>query len=760
MRRFSILISRYVLQAVLPYFVFTWLLLSVILFVQQASRFSDVLFNTALPSSLVWQLTIALIPNVIAFTCPIAALVGVIIGLSRMQGDSEMVTIRAAGVGNIQIAIPLIILGIVLSLFAFLVNLAGVPIAARMVRQVALKAALHKLESPIEPGVFNTEINDLTIYVKRGNLETGIWENIFVQQEDEVNDQLRLITAKQGRIDSKGEDTEIVLNSATITTFDRNNENKISLENVRDLRLVVQTKRGELIKRLTKTKESQEEMGLQELAQFARKSKGRTQTEAYILWQRRVLLSITPLLFVLLGMALVLKINRGGRGFGIFLALVSLAFYYLLTLLGEQLARTGAINVFLTAAIPLASIFAAIIFLFISQRLSITRSFSLGSILELSKSRDSAKKVSVKSTYIDFTTGILDFDLIWNLVKHYILTLSFLIMIFLIFTVFELWKFAGTMDNGVVLLLKYLFFLVPFIYVQVAPSSLMIATLATYVIKSRQNEIVSWTAAGQSVYRLLLPCFVLMGGIGILNLIFQESILTHANRTQDSLLAQIRSRNAILNRNGKYWISSKDTFYSFENKGASDNEIKMVKNLRIYQFDSEKFQLTSFLAVDRAAWDNNKIKFLTTGKRTVWNEGKITTISVANFEIEESYNPFKRTITKPNHLSIFETTKKLQNTRSENERRNYLISLQKKYSTAFLPFIITLFTAPFALSLSRKGTVVTLGYAVAFWLVFMGATKVLEQFGSSGFISPFLAVWSPLVLFTILGLFLMTRIKT
>ena len=118
MRKFSFLLSRYVLQAVLPYFVFTWLLLSVILFVQQASKHSDLLFNATVSSSLVWQLAIALIPTVISFTCPLAALVGVIIGLSRMQGDSEMVTIRAAGVGNIQIVLPVVLLGIVLSVFA------------------------------------------------------------------------------------------------------------------------------------------------------------------------------------------------------------------------------------------------------------------------------------------------------------------------------------------------------------------------------------------------------------------------------------------------------------------------------------------------------------------------------------------------------------------------------------------------------------------------------------------------------------------
>ena len=156
MKRSSWLISRYLIQAILPYFIFSWLLLTVILFAQQASRFSDIFFSVNIPSNLVWQLTLALVPNVVAFTCPMAILVGTIIGLSKMQGDSELVAIRAAGIGNLQITIPILILGVLLSFFAFFVNLRGVPFAAQMVRQVALKTAIQKLESPIEPGVFNT----------------------------------------------------------------------------------------------------------------------------------------------------------------------------------------------------------------------------------------------------------------------------------------------------------------------------------------------------------------------------------------------------------------------------------------------------------------------------------------------------------------------------------------------------------------------------------------------------------------------------
>src|SRR6476660_6862469 len=101
MKLMAAIISKYIIRTIVPYFIFAWLLLSVILFVQQAGRYSDIFFSVNIPAELVWQLTIALVPNVIAFTCPMAILVGTIIGLTKMQGDSELVAMRAAGVGTV-----------------------------------------------------------------------------------------------------------------------------------------------------------------------------------------------------------------------------------------------------------------------------------------------------------------------------------------------------------------------------------------------------------------------------------------------------------------------------------------------------------------------------------------------------------------------------------------------------------------------------------------------------------------------------------
>jgi len=762
MKRVSWLISKYLIQAILPYYVFSWLLLSVILFVQQASRFSDIFFSVNIPKNLVWQLTIALVPNVIAFTCPMAVLVGVIIGLSRMLGDSELIAIRSAGVGNFQITIPIVFLGITLSFFTFLINLYGVPFAARIVRQVALQTALYKLESPIEPGVFNSEINGYTIYIKNGDLEKGTWEKIFIYNEDKTTGEARLITSKSGRIDTKDESSELVLQNAVVSTFSTRKETtKFVSENVGQFRVAIKTKRGEIIDKLTATEGTPDELGLLELAQYARGKEGKEKIEAQILWQRRIILSITPLIFALLGTALVLRFNRGGRGLGIFLALIGLVIYYLITLLGEQLARTNQINVFTASLFPILISSLVISWLFLSNKISLSKSFSNLSNQHRENLPVANQGSDVKKNfYFHLTTGILDFDIIRNLLKYFSLTVFFLTAIYMIFTAFELWKFAGEINNGLWLLAQYLFFLLPFIYLQLAPSALMIATLATFVIKSRQNEIVSWTAAGQSVYRLLLPCFSLMIMLGAVNFGIQEFIAPRSNVVQDELRSRIRSRGIVANKEGKYWVANRKRIFSFELVGDKTEFNKRVKNLSIYEFSNDETRLQAIYRTPEAIWEKDKIRFLGSAEKQVLTDGKIETVQISNGEIDEAANPFNNFNEKPSHLNRRQTQEQIAASESETERRNLEVALEKKYTTLFLPFVITLFTAPFALSLSRKGRVVTVGYAVGVWLLYMGVTITFEQFGLNGYIPPRFAVWSPLFLFSIIGVFLISRVRT
>ncbi len=772
MKRLGWIISRYLVATIAPYFLFSWLLLSVILFVQQASRYSDIFFSVNIPPELVWQLTVALLPNVIAFTCPMAMLVATIIGLTKMQGDSELVAIRAAGVGNLQIALPIVIFGIVLSVFAFAVNFRGVPLAAALVRRVALQTAIKKLESPIEPGVFNSEVAGFTIYAKGGDVETGRWTNIFIYSEDKANQSTRVITSRSGRIDTLDQTSELVLENANVTTLPATpGTGKYVTETIGDLRLSIRTTRSDLIDRLSRSEVTSEEMGLQQLSEFAATATGQERIEAELIWQRRILLSVTPLIFCLLGTVIVLRFNRGGRGFGVLAALFVLIGFYLLAFLGEQLARIGLISVSIGGLIPIAGSIVVIFWFGLSRRME------MGSFLyervgkALSKLRPPTHKITFGNFFVDLTTGLRDFDIVRNLIKNFLLTVVFLAAIFLIFTAFELWRFAGMIEGGTTLLLRYLFYLLPFVYIQISASAAMIATLSTYVIKSRNNEIVTWTSSGQSVYRLLLPCFLLAALLGGVNWLIQERILPRANQLQESTRSLIRNKGVTPTSKGRQWAAIGDRIYSFDlapgtrASSASDNEKRdgcpgCMPNLAIYEFAPDGQRLQSLYRGENAVWREGIILFNGPVEESTLSGDRIRTTNLPSGELAEASNPLEEIRVKPTQVNTFDLKRQIASADSDVEKRNSEVALHKKYSTLLLPFVTVLFTASFALSLSRKGKAAAIGYAVGLWLLFTGTSTMFEQFGLNGMLAPAVAVWAPPAFFALVGIYLLSRIRT
>ena len=768
--KFGRIISWYLVRAVVPYFLLSWLILSVILFLQQGGRYSEIFFNPNLPTTFLWQLAIALIPNVIAFTCPMAVLVGVIIGLSRMQNDNELVAIRASGVGNFAAMLPILGLGVLLSLISIAVNIFGVPFASRVVRSIALQTAVYKLESPIEPGAFNTDVAGVTIYVRGANLETGRWEDVFVFSESPDNGGVRLITSKRGRIDSKGQDSELVLEDALVSTLATGvSEKSIVSENIGEVRIAINTRRDELVGKLSEVQPSLEELGLWELVTFTGSSTGRERVEAQILIIRRVVLSIAPILFCILGASIVLRFDRRGKGFAAAAALICLVGYFLLTFAGEQLARSGTIGVVFGGLLPVLAVIVTIILLNLnlpSRRLQggsewIERSFArLGSLRE---------RVVRKNAVVDITTGIRDFDLVITLLKYYALTVLFLTAIFIVFTAFELWRFAGVMANGTWLLSEYLVYLIPFIYIQIAPTAAMISILATFVIKSRQNEVVTWLATGQSIFRLLFPCFLLMLILGFLNFAIQETLTPWTNRLQDELRTTIRSKGITGSRNRKLWVASGNRIVSHEqDPSASDNETSSpsdcrtrcsVQNVTIYEFAADKARLQTVYRISDAVWDDGT---LTVNSGTMYELGadRVAEKSLGNTSLPVERQAITGADLRPSQMSASETGSRLKSASSESVRRTLAVALEKKYTTLVLPFVVAIFTAPFALGLRRKGRVSTIGYAVGLWFVFVAVSSTMEQLGLNGTLPPAIAVWSPLVLFTMIGIYMISKVRT
>src|SRR3989440_6800178 len=160
------LIERYVLRTIFPYIVASLILLTAILFAQQTGRYFETIFHGVMPSSFVYGLALALLPTVLVFTIPMAVLSGAIIGLGRMGSDSELVAMRASGVSTWRMLWPPLALGAIATGTTTWLNLKEAPQAQQQLKSVAIRSALYKLDSPVDPRTFTTDIPNYVIYVR------------------------------------------------------------------------------------------------------------------------------------------------------------------------------------------------------------------------------------------------------------------------------------------------------------------------------------------------------------------------------------------------------------------------------------------------------------------------------------------------------------------------------------------------------------------------------------------------------------------
>src|SRR5258708_864156 len=145
------ILERYILKAISPYILVSLILLTAILFAQQTVRYLEAIFHGLVPSGFVYGVALALLPNVLVFTIPMAVLAGTIIGLGRMGSDSELVAMRAAGMSTFRMLRPALVLGAIATVAALYLNLQEAPRSQRDLKVVLVRSALYKMDSPVEP---------------------------------------------------------------------------------------------------------------------------------------------------------------------------------------------------------------------------------------------------------------------------------------------------------------------------------------------------------------------------------------------------------------------------------------------------------------------------------------------------------------------------------------------------------------------------------------------------------------------------------
>lgn len=762
-----------------PYIFLALLLLTAILLAQQAARLAEAVIYADLPFSLLGSIGAALLPGVLVFSIPLATLAGIIIGFSRMGSDSEIVAMRSAGVGSWTMIWPALVIGLVCTVATTYLHLKEAPEAARDLERIALQGALAKLDSPVEPRTFST-LPRYVIYVRDGNKELGTWGRVFIfaQRSDRTTE---VFTARSGRIDSSGEQSELVLTDVLATKFPsaraertqpevppNNTTNPIDdqtsyvVERSEQLRFSINTGRADIVQRLNQRDTNADAMDWADLRGRVETGTSDQQREAIRVLNRRAALSVAPLFFSFLAAALGLRIRRGGRSVGVLLTLIIVIIYYLISLLGESMARAGSISPYIGPWLATVFIFALSLMFLLVNRVPFISSAAILSLRSKSSEPASApRKTSQRAFSMLGFPNLMDATLFRSMALTFLICFVALAAIFNIFTLFELWRFIAVNGPGTGLVARYLLFLLPLVAVELFPATMLITVLVTYALLARRHEAIAWWASGQSVYRLMLPGFFFALTIAFGSWLVQEHVMPGTNLRQDALRARIRGGEArATTRTGRQWLASTETgrFYSYE----FGEDGKLIEPT-VYELDSEAVHLAKVVSGKAGDWPDPTHLKITEAETLALNGMEVERRSDAEttFAGVESPAVFRPTIDKPSQLS----SKDLKNYLNAAKQRGMDVSalavaLQRKYAGPFGIIIMAFIGMPLAVSFGRKGTVLAICAAVVVGIAYWAVGGGFQQLGNHGLLRPSVAGWSPLVIFTAAGTYFLSRVRT
>lgn len=159
-------LTRYMLRQTLIVMLFVAAAFSAAVWLVQSLRLIDLIVNRGLSVGLFLYLAMLIMPRFVDVVLPIAVFVAVLFIYNKLIAESELVVMRAAGMGSGALARPAILVGIVGMLCLYALSLYFTPLANRTFKDLQFEIRNRFASVLIQDGVFNTLSDQLTVYVK------------------------------------------------------------------------------------------------------------------------------------------------------------------------------------------------------------------------------------------------------------------------------------------------------------------------------------------------------------------------------------------------------------------------------------------------------------------------------------------------------------------------------------------------------------------------------------------------------------------
>ena len=338
-------LSLYIIAEIVPPLLLGLLAFTCILLVARILRLIELVVTRGVPLVEIGKLFALILPTFLEMTVPMALLLGIFLGLGRLSGDLEILALKASGISPLQILLPIGGLALSIAFATLLLTTLVRPAANLTLKEELYNIAKSRIASALKEKVFNDDFPGILMYVEEvippGNTLQGV---LIVDRRSP--DRELAIFGKVGLFISDEESKTIDLKLFDGTVFEKEKKPpgfSRTHFSIYDFKIDPE----EVLSPIRQKGLAPKEMSLRELTSSvqAKREQGLKPTAELIELHQRFSFPFAPLVFALLGVALVLLPTRSrtNRSWGLVLCFSWLLVYYAFLSTGKALAERGII---------------------------------------------------------------------------------------------------------------------------------------------------------------------------------------------------------------------------------------------------------------------------------------------------------------------------------------------------------------------------------------------------------------------------------
>ncbi len=306
-------------------------------------KIADLVINKGVDIVSVSKLFLLMIPYLLTYTLPIAALAAVLLSLGRLSSDNEIIAIRASGINIFSLITPLLVVGALLSLTLVIFNDRVIPYAHYASRKTLMEVGIKNPAAALEPGVFINSFDKYILFIYR--IEQNKLYNVRIYEPQGEDKPTRTIVAKHGEFIAVPEKKIVKLKLTEGTSDEPDPENPSNFYKLNFKTYFMTLNLSQAQSRDTVEKKPKD-MTIAELNREISKLKkeGIDPTPLITEIHEKIALAFSCLIFILLGSSLAIITRRREKSINFGMAFLIVGIYYLLLMGSEALSLQGHIS--------------------------------------------------------------------------------------------------------------------------------------------------------------------------------------------------------------------------------------------------------------------------------------------------------------------------------------------------------------------------------------------------------------------------------